>query len=225
MCASLRATCRRQRIHRRVRVRCATHLREGSCMSKSTDPADPSGSIITAAHARARAMWRHVGQERPPYLPPADVQMALLRPAEGASFCEWKSEASYWTVLESIPGSYWRPAFIEKRMAIVAPPPSLAVRASACKPMPFGGLGACASKAPPHPPPSPACGRGSNVRPPSPACGRGSNVRPPLPHAGEGAMCGPSPARGRGAMCGPLPRVRERVGVRVVACPSRSCLS
>ena len=34
------------------------------------------------------------------------------------------------------------------------------VRAAACKPLPFGRLGACASKALPHPLPSPASGRG-----------------------------------------------------------------
>ena len=44
--------------------------------------------------------------------------------------------------------------------AFCAPVPSLAVRASACKPMPFDGLGACTSKAPSHPQPSPASGRG-----------------------------------------------------------------
>ena len=123
-------------------------------MPNSPDPADPT---VTAAQARARAraMWRYVGQARPPfaqtpgpgqesvwdyprpprlepdarevlvmagpvelartrralrlletaspptfYLPPDDLQMALLRPAEGASFCEWKGEARYWAVLE-----------------------------------------------------------------------------------------------------------------------------
>ena len=115
-------------------------------MPNLIDPTDPA--------ARARAMWRHVGQARPPfaqtpgpgqesvwdyprpprlepdarevlvmagpveiartrralrlletaspptfYLPPEDMQMALLRPAQGASFCEWKGEAGYWSVL------------------------------------------------------------------------------------------------------------------------------
>ncbi len=115
-------------------------------MPNSTDPTDPTDS---GAQARARAMWRHVGQARPPfahptlpgqesvwdyprpprlepdlrellvmagpvqiartwralrlletaspptfYLPPEDVQMGLLRPAQGASFCEWKGEAA-----------------------------------------------------------------------------------------------------------------------------------
>ncbi len=125
-------------------------------MSNSTDPTDPAH---IAALARARAMWRYVGQARPPfaqapgpgqesvwdyprpprlepdarevlvmvgpveiartrralrlletaspptfYLPPEDVQMALLRPAQGASFCEWKGEARYWSVQA---GSQW----------------------------------------------------------------------------------------------------------------------
>ena len=57
--------------------------------------------------------------------------------------------------LESIPGPYWRPAFAEKQMTNVDPPPS--------------------------PPPSPACGRGSNARPPLPLAreGWGEGVRVP----------------------------------------------
>ena len=136
-------------------------------MPNSTDSTDPAD--ITA-QARARAMWRYVGQARPPfaqtpgpgqesvwdyprpprlehdarevlvmagpveiartrralrlletaspptfYLPPEDVQMALLRPAQGASFCEWKGEARYWSVragshwLEGVAWSYTQP--------------------------------------------------------------------------------------------------------------------
>jgi uncharacterized protein (DUF427 family) len=33
------------------------------------------------------------------YLPPADIDMALLRPGKGASFCEWKGHAVYWDVV------------------------------------------------------------------------------------------------------------------------------
>ena len=87
--------------------------------------------------------------------------------------------------LESIPGPYWCPAFAEKRRPVVVLRPSLAVRASACKPMPFGGLGACASKAPPHPPPSPARGRGSHARPPLRLAGEGV-MRSPLSRVREG---------------------------------------
>ena len=52
--------------------------------------------------ARTRRALRLLETASPPtfYLPPDDVQMALLRPAEGASFCEWKGEARYWAVLE-----------------------------------------------------------------------------------------------------------------------------
>ncbi len=32
------------------------------------------------------------------YVPPADVAIEHLVPATGGSFCEWKGEASYWTV-------------------------------------------------------------------------------------------------------------------------------
>ena len=32
------------------------------------------------------------------YLPPEDVDMALLEKAGGVSHCEWKGEAGYWTV-------------------------------------------------------------------------------------------------------------------------------
>lgn len=31
------------------------------------------------------------------YVPPDDVE-AVIRPAPGASFCEWKGQASYWSV-------------------------------------------------------------------------------------------------------------------------------
>jgi uncharacterized protein (DUF427 family) len=33
------------------------------------------------------------------YLPPADIDMALLRPGRGGSFCEWKGHAVYWDVV------------------------------------------------------------------------------------------------------------------------------
>jgi uncharacterized protein (DUF427 family) len=32
------------------------------------------------------------------YLPPPDVRMELLRPASGASRCEWKGTAQYWSL-------------------------------------------------------------------------------------------------------------------------------
>lgn len=33
------------------------------------------------------------------YLPPEDVDRALLNRAEGSSFCEWKGAATYWSVV------------------------------------------------------------------------------------------------------------------------------
>lgn len=36
------------------------------------------------------------------YFAPETVNTSLLRPAKGSSFCEWKGEASYWTL--AIPG-------------------------------------------------------------------------------------------------------------------------
>jgi uncharacterized protein (DUF427 family) len=33
------------------------------------------------------------------YIPPADIDMTLLRPAAGGSFCEWKGHAVYWDVV------------------------------------------------------------------------------------------------------------------------------
>ena len=33
------------------------------------------------------------------YVPPADVDFSLVRPAPGSSFCEWKGLARYWNVV------------------------------------------------------------------------------------------------------------------------------
>ncbi len=115
--------------------------------------------------AQARAMWRYVGDERPPfaiptkpgeesvwdyprppridddarevvvrlgeveiartqhalrlletaspptfYLPRADVRMALLQPGDGASACEWKGTAGYWSIdtgAQRLEGAAW----------------------------------------------------------------------------------------------------------------------
>jgi uncharacterized protein (DUF427 family) len=32
------------------------------------------------------------------YIPPQDIRMKYLEPARGSSHCEWKGQASYWTV-------------------------------------------------------------------------------------------------------------------------------
>ena len=105
---------------------------------------------------------------------PVDAQLTSAAdvPAQTLPLPPRATKGPMWR-LESILGPCRCPAFAEKQTTVVDPAPSLAVRASACKPMPFGGLGACASKAPPHPPPSPARGRGSNARPPLPRAGEG----------------------------------------------------
>jgi len=48
--------------------------------------------------ARTRGAWAVRETSHPPtfYLPLADVDLALLRPAGGGSFCEWKGPARYW---------------------------------------------------------------------------------------------------------------------------------
>jgi uncharacterized protein (DUF427 family) len=57
--------------------------------------------------ARTRAAVRVLETASPPtfYLPPADVRRDLLEAAAGASRCEWKGEARYWTVV--VAGQRW----------------------------------------------------------------------------------------------------------------------
>jgi uncharacterized protein (DUF427 family) len=52
--------------------------------------------IADTAHA-----LRLLETSHPPsyYLPPADIDMTLLRPGKGGSFCEWKGHAVYWDVI------------------------------------------------------------------------------------------------------------------------------
>jgi uncharacterized protein (DUF427 family) len=51
--------------------------------------------------ARSRRCLRVLETASPPtfYLPPADVRWKFLEPASGKSYCEWKGEAHYWTVV------------------------------------------------------------------------------------------------------------------------------
>jgi len=53
--------------------------------------------------ARTRAAYRLLETAGPPtfYLPPADVDMNFLEARSGHSRCEWKGEASYWSVVAS----------------------------------------------------------------------------------------------------------------------------
>ncbi|RKE23499.1 DUF427 domain-containing protein [Streptomyces sp. TLI_171] len=50
--------------------------------------------------ASSRRALRVLETSHPPvfYLPPQDVRTALLRPARGATVCEWKGRAQYWDV-------------------------------------------------------------------------------------------------------------------------------
>ena len=52
--------------------------------------------------ARTRAAWAVRETAHPPtfYLPLVDVHPALLRPAGGGSFCEWKGPARYWDLVD-----------------------------------------------------------------------------------------------------------------------------
>lgn len=58
-------------------------------------------ALGTVRIARTRRALRLMETASPPtwYLPRADVQMGLLLPAPGASFCEWKGEARYLSVV------------------------------------------------------------------------------------------------------------------------------
>lgn len=54
--------------------------------------------------ARTRAAWAVREAAHPPtfYLPLADVQSSLLRPAGSSSFCEWKGPALYWDLVDCV---------------------------------------------------------------------------------------------------------------------------
>jgi uncharacterized protein (DUF427 family) len=57
-----------------------------------------AGDIVIARSTRA---VRALETASPPtfYLPPDDVDRARMEPSHGSSRCEWKGEASYWTVV------------------------------------------------------------------------------------------------------------------------------
>ncbi|MDC8773038.1 DUF427 domain-containing protein [Roseateles albus] len=52
--------------------------------------------------ARTQAAWAVRETAHPPtfYLPLVDVQLDLLHPAAGGSFCEWKGPARYWDLVD-----------------------------------------------------------------------------------------------------------------------------
>lgn len=51
--------------------------------------------------AETRRAWRVLETSHPPvfYIPPEDVKMDLLAPADRRSYCEWKGPAAYHTVI------------------------------------------------------------------------------------------------------------------------------
>jgi uncharacterized protein (DUF427 family) len=53
-------------------------------------------TIADTTHA-----WRVLETSHPPvyYLPPGEVRRDLLVPSSRASFCEWKGQAAYWSVV------------------------------------------------------------------------------------------------------------------------------
>lgn len=64
--------------------------------------AEPTTAHLRVVHrgvtiADTRAGIRTIETSHPPsyYFPPGDVDQALLRPAAGSSFCEWKGQAHY----------------------------------------------------------------------------------------------------------------------------------
>lgn len=67
--------------------------------------------------ADSRAAYRVLETSHPPvyYIPPADIVMACLIPVNGGSWCEWKGQASYYTVevegrrAERVAWTYHRP--------------------------------------------------------------------------------------------------------------------
>jgi uncharacterized protein (DUF427 family) len=50
--------------------------------------------------ASSSAAWRVLETSHPPvyYIPPEDVRLEYLKPARGASWCEWKGQAAYYDV-------------------------------------------------------------------------------------------------------------------------------
>jgi uncharacterized protein (DUF427 family) len=62
--------------------------------------------------ARTRKAVLVLETSHPPgfYIPWADVNRALLQPAAGSSFCEWKGPASYWSLVNNgrtLPNVAW----------------------------------------------------------------------------------------------------------------------
>ena len=83
---------------------------------------DPDSRLVRILHegvliAESRSAVRILETASPPtfYIPPDDVRMGLLERARGASICEWKGSANYWSlvrdeqVLANVAWSYETP--------------------------------------------------------------------------------------------------------------------
>ena len=56
---------------------------------------------VVIAHSRRGARVLETGSPPSFYLPPEDVELSLLKPGADSSWCEWKGEAIYWTLVVS----------------------------------------------------------------------------------------------------------------------------
>jgi len=56
---------------------------------------------VVIAHSRRGARVLETGSPPSFYLPPEDVELSLLKPSAESSWCEWKGEATYWTLVVS----------------------------------------------------------------------------------------------------------------------------
>lgn len=124
----------------------------------------PAIAVPSTAHVRiehrggvvadTRSAVRVLETSHPPgwYVPPAAVDMGLLRPSERCSFCEWKGYATYWhlevggDLLRDVAWSYPDPntAFIALRdhLAFYAAPLGLCmVDGERVRPQPGGFYG------------------------------------------------------------------------------------
>jgi uncharacterized protein (DUF427 family) len=121
--------------------------------------AEPSSRHVRVEHAGVavadtRRPVRVIETSHPPgwYVPPADVDAALLRPSDRRSFCEWKGWATYWHLevagvrLRDVAWSYPDPtpafAILRDHLAFYAGPLDLcSVDGAHVQPQPGGFYG------------------------------------------------------------------------------------
>lgn len=120
---------------------------------------EPSARHVRIVHAGrviadSRRALRLLETSHPPswYIPPADIDMTLLRPGRGSSFCEWKGNAVYWDVitgpapLQGIGWSYPQPtpgfAELKDHVAFYAAPfDGVSIDGEPVRPQPGGFYG------------------------------------------------------------------------------------